>query len=195
MPVGSDANQVVSFGHSVVNELFVLERQLVEASLDNVVAVRVLDEYHNVRFERRTDGIYFVLSVHIVDDLLDSTRAMDVHAHGNEVSPDASQHVLPLLLCAALYHFLAQVVPKRVCHEPAEVGRELLEYQRCCDRIPLVELPLEVPAAVLVPAEVVDVPGVVLDGVVVVPVVNPRGVPHVRGLAPRPYVHGNCHDC
>ena len=54
MPVGSNFNTVSRDG--IINELVVRRNKTIEALLDDVVAVEVLDEGHDVRREGSDDG-------------------------------------------------------------------------------------------------------------------------------------------
>ena len=65
--------------------------------LNDMIAVRVLNQYNDVRLKRHVNRLHFVLSLNTVNDLLDSTSPVDVHAHCDKVFSDASQDLLSAL--------------------------------------------------------------------------------------------------
>jgi hypothetical protein len=65
-------------GDGVVDELVVFRSQLVEALLDDVVAVQILDEHNNVETKRDDDRVDLTTSGQEVDHLLDSASTVHV---------------------------------------------------------------------------------------------------------------------
>lgn len=88
-----------------------------------------------------------------VNHLLDSPGSVHVERDGDKVRSDRLADGVPLLVRRVLEQLLAEVVSERVRHEVREVAVRLAE-----DHVPvlghaLLELLLQVPAAVLVLAE------------------------------------------
>ena len=98
----------------VIDELVILGRELVQALLDNVVTVEVLDENNNVQAESDDDGVDLAARREEVDHLLDGARAVHVEGDVDEVLGDGLADEVTLLVGAELEELLTQVVAEGI---------------------------------------------------------------------------------
>ena len=141
----------------VVDELRAARRELVQTALDDVVAVEVLNQLHDVVGKRRAHDRDLLLVLEQVDELLRRTRPVHVDGDAHEVSARLLHDLEPLCGRAVLEQLLAQVVAERVGHELHDVVEHLVEDHAGDARAVLVQQLLERAAPLLVFAHVVDV--------------------------------------
>mmetsp|Transcript_21030 Transcript_21030/g.52946 ORF Transcript_21030/g.52946 Transcript_21030/m.52946 type:complete len:505 (+) Transcript_21030:192-1706(+) len=136
----------------VVDELRVLCAQALQAALDDVVAVKVLDEGDHPGAQRLDDDLHLLLSRQSLDELLHRAGAVRVERHADEVAflRHTLQHLQALLLRAAVEQLLHEVVTKGVHHELHQVLQHLWQHNLDGFSFALVKLTLQEPAAVLV---------------------------------------------
>lgn len=149
--VGRDFDAVCRDG--VVNELVVFGREVVEALLDHVVAVQVLDERHDVEVEREDQALHLALRRQEVDHLLNGARSVHVERDRDELARDRFDQRVTLLVRRVLEEALGEVVGERVRHELGEMRENLVEDHVSVLWVAVLELLLEVAAAELVLAE------------------------------------------
>lgn len=119
-------------GDSVVDELVILWRKLVEALLDDVVAIQVLDQDDDMQAESDDDGMdldkvklvktirpaversYLAARRKEVDHLLNRTCTMHVEGDVDQILRDRLADQVALLIGAVLEELLAKVVAKRI---------------------------------------------------------------------------------
>mmetsp|Transcript_21815 Transcript_21815/g.52132 ORF Transcript_21815/g.52132 Transcript_21815/m.52132 type:complete len:218 (-) Transcript_21815:99-752(-) len=148
--VGRDVDTVRR--RSLVDKLRVLRAEALQAPLDHVVPVEVLDEGHDSWSERLDNGLYLLSAREGLDQLLHRPRPVCVEPHGHEIAAvgDALEDLQPLLLRAAIQELLDEVVPEGVHHECDEMLEDLRKDDADCRRPAVVKLALEEPASVLV---------------------------------------------
>ena len=112
MAVGSNLDAVSRDG--VVDELIVLRCELVQALLDDVVTVEVLNEDDDVQAERDNDGVDLATRREEVNHLLDSARAVHVERDVDEVLGDGLADEVALLVGTELEKLLTQVVAEGI---------------------------------------------------------------------------------
>jgi hypothetical protein len=157
----------------IVDELVVLRLERVEALLNDVVAVQVLNQCDDVLIEGRNQGLDLALGRQVVDQALDRSSAMtaralelhqrrapDVHIErdADQIIVDARQQYVLLLVGRVFEEALSQVVAEAVDHELRKVRIDLGEDHIAVERVALFQLALQEAAAVLVLAEASHVP-------------------------------------
>ena len=160
--MSSDDNAMVADG--IEDELSVMRTQVVETLLNDMVAVEVLDELHDIVFESGDDQLSLLRSGDVLDHSLQSASAMLIerdlrHGWNRFLDEDGA-----LLGVGMLEKTLAEIVAERIDHELGEVILDLLEDDLNVLRILLFKLPLQEATAMLVLAQSIDLPGDIWNG-------------------------------
>lgn len=109
-------------GDCVIDELVVLCRQAVEALLNDVVAVKILDECYNVHAQSDDDRMDLPRGGEKVDRLLDSARAMHVERNAHKLRSDRLDDKVALIVGAVFQHLLTQVVAEWIWKEQTKTS-------------------------------------------------------------------------
>ena len=152
---------------STENKLGIGGRQLVQAFLDHVVAIEVLDKIDNLVLQCANDNLNLSRGIDELDHLLQSARAMLVEGNADHISSGVLDQDRAFLVVTKLQEFLAQVVAKRISHQLDNVRVGLQPNHVHLVRYTVFKLLLKVSATVLVLAEVVDATNNLLEGEVV----------------------------
>lgn len=81
--MSSDSNNVSANG--IDDELNIVLLQVVEAFLDDVVTIEILNELHDLVFERSGDHVHLLLSADELDHFLQGTRAVLIQSNSDHV--------------------------------------------------------------------------------------------------------------
>ena len=110
--VGGDLDTISS--NRVVNELVILRRQLIQAFLNDMVAVEILDEHDDVQAESDNDRVNLSASGEEVDHLLHGTCAVHIEGDVDQVLSNRLADEVTLLIGAELEKLLTQVIAEGV---------------------------------------------------------------------------------
>lgn len=150
----ADLDAVVT--NRVKDELGILGRQLVEALLNDVVSVEILDELDHAETEGFDDEMNLLRSIHKLNHLLQRPRAVLVEGDAYHVLRRVLDQDSSLVVIAKLEELLAQIITKWVRHELDDVLVRLMPDQVNLLRVAFIKFLLEEAATVLVLAEVID---------------------------------------
>jgi hypothetical protein len=112
MAVGAD-NDTMST-NSLVDELGLLGVQAVQALLNDVVAIQVLDQIHDMVLQRIDNSLGLLGSGDELDHLLESAGTMLVQRDLNKLGSSVVNEGGALLVVGVLKKLLAQVVAERI---------------------------------------------------------------------------------
>lgn len=154
MTVRADFNAVVTNG--VKNELRVDGSELIETLLDDVVAIKILDELYDAEAQGLDDEMDLLRSVHILNHLLQGTSAMLIQGNADHILRRVLDQDGSLVIIAVLEELLAQIITKWVRHELDDVLIGLEPDHVDLFGIALLQFLLEVTAAVLIFTQFVD---------------------------------------
>lgn len=149
--VSCDFDTVSSDG--VVDELVVFGREVVEALLNDVVTVEILDERDDVEIEREDQALNLTLSREEIDHLLNGASSVHVERDGNEFSSDRFNESVTLFVGSVLEETLSEVVGERIRHELSEVREDFVEDHVAVFGVSILEFLLEVTATELILAK------------------------------------------
>jgi len=154
MTVGSDINAVGA--NSIKDELSINGGQLVEAFLDDVVAVQILDELDNSVAKSIDDGLDLTRGGDELDHLLQSSGAVLVESDTDEIMRGVLDQDSTLLIIAILEQLLAEVVSEGIGHQLDDMLIGLKPDHMNLLRVTVLELLLQVAASMLILAESID---------------------------------------
>lgn len=154
MSVGTNLNTIVA--HSIKDELGILGRKSVEALLNDMVAVEVLDELDDSETKGLDDDVNLLRGAHILDHLLERACTVLIERNADHILGSVLNQSGSLIVIAELKELLAQIITKRVRHELNDVLVGFVPNHVDLVRITFLELLLEVAAAMLVLAKLVD---------------------------------------
>ena len=143
--------------HRIINKLVVLCVEAMKTLLDDMVAVQVLDELHDVLGKRLNNHERLRARRQEVDRLLHRTCAVHVQRDAHEVVTDRFHNQVALRIGTVLQQLLAQVVAKRIRHQLRKVRKCLRKDQIALRRYTLVQLALQEAAPKLVAAQLRNV--------------------------------------
>ena len=154
MTVSSDINTVSS--NSIEDELGIGGGELVETLLDDVVAVEVLNKLNNSVSESIDDGLNLTRGRNELNHLLQSSSTVLVESNANKVPGRILNENSSLLIVAVLQQLLTEVIAKWIGHELNDmlIGLEPDHVDLLGDAV--LQLLLQVAAAVLILAQAVD---------------------------------------
>lgn len=152
--VGTDIDAVDSDG--IKDELGVLGRELVQALLDNVVAVEILDELNHLVAESLDNDRHLLLGRDELNHLLQGSCSMLVQRNADEVMGGVQDKYGAILIVAELEKLLAQVVAERIGHQLDNMWVGLLPDEVDMLLVAALKLLLEETASVLILAQSVD---------------------------------------
>lgn len=112
MAVSSNLNTVSADG--VVDELVVLRSKAVQALLDDMVTVEVLDQRDHAGVERNNDNGNLLRGRQELNHLLDSTGTVHVQGNVDQLGRNILNNDGALLVAAKLQQLLAQIVAERI---------------------------------------------------------------------------------
>jgi hypothetical protein len=149
--VSSDFNAVGS--DRVVDELVVFRREVVEALLNDVVSVEILDESNDVKVEGEDETLNLTLGREEVDHFLNGAGSVHVERDRNEFTSDRLDEGVTLFVGGVFEKALSEVVGERIRHELGEMGEDFVEDHVSVFWVTILELLLEVSATELILAE------------------------------------------
>lgn len=152
--------------NSVVDELSIFGRKTVQTLLDDMVPVQILNQFHDMIFQRTDDGLGLFRGGDELDHFLESSGTMLVQCNLHELGSGIIDQSSSLLVIGVLQKFLAEVVAEGVSHELHNVNMSFVEDQLDVFWGTLLELPLQIPAAMLILTKAVQLTLVMLEGVV-----------------------------
>jgi hypothetical protein len=152
-----------NIGYNLSVYLVVLGCQFVEALLNHMVTVQVLNEDNHVKAESNDDRVDLTPSRKEVNHLLNRTCTMHIERDVDEVLGNRFADEIALFIRGELQQLLAEVVTEGVCHQVREMTEGFTEDHIAMLGGTLLELLLEVSAAVLVLAQRGDLPHQILD--------------------------------
>ena len=159
--MGSDVNTMLAI--CIEYKLSVLRREVVETLLNDVVAVEILNELHNIVLKSTDDQLSLAWCVDELDHSLQGASAMLVErnlGHGRDGILDKDS---ALLVVGILEKTLAKVVAERIDHELGEVIFDFFEDDLNLLLVTLLKLALQEATAVLIFAEPVDLSSNIWD--------------------------------
>lgn len=154
MTMSANINTVVSNG--IKDELGIGRSKLVEALLDHVVAVQVLDQLHNSITKSRDNGLDLTRGRNEFDHLLQSSSSVLVESNSDEVLGRILNENSALFVVAELEELLAEVVAEGIGHQLNDMLIGLKPYHVDLLGVALLQLLLKISAAVLILAEGID---------------------------------------
>lgn len=159
--VSTDVNAVGT--DSIEDELRVLGTELVKTLLNDVVAVEVLNKLDNLVAQGIDDHLDLGGGGDEFNHLLQGASAVLVESNADHVGSGILDQDGALVVIAVLQELLAEVVAKGVGHELNDVLVGLKPDHMDLLRVALLELLLQIAAAVLVLAEIVNLTAHVLE--------------------------------
>lgn len=154
MSMGANLDTVVTNG--IKNKLRVRSGELVKALLDDVVSVQILDEFHNTEAESFDDEMNLLRSADILNHLLEGPCSMLVESDAHHVFGCVLDQDSSFVVIAELEELLAQIITKRIRHELDDMLIGLEPNHVNLIAFALLQLLLEIAAAVLVLAQLVN---------------------------------------
>jgi len=112
--VGSHINTVSS--NSIKDKLGVYRRELIEALLDDVVAVQVLNQFDDTVSKSSDDGLDLARSGDEFNHLLEGPSSVLVQSNANKLAGGILNENGALLIVAVLKELLAEVVSEWIGH-------------------------------------------------------------------------------
>lgn len=152
----------------IKDELGIRSAELVQALLDDMVAVQVLDQLNHLESESFSDDLDLLCRADVLNHFLESTSAMLVERDANHVPRGVLDQNGSLFIIAKLEELLAQIITKWIRHEFDDVLVGLNPNGMNLVGVAFLQLLLEVAAAMLVLAQVIDLIGECLEGHVLV---------------------------
>lgn len=152
--MGTDLDAIVT--DSIEDELRITRAQLVEALLDDVVAVQILDQINDAVAESVDNDVNLLGRRNELNHLLQSAGSMLVQRNADHVLSSVLDKNGALFIVAILQELLAQVVAEWIGHQLDHVLIGLEPDHVNLLGVAVLELLLEVAAAMLILAERVD---------------------------------------
>mmetsp|Transcript_9391 Transcript_9391/g.34835 ORF Transcript_9391/g.34835 Transcript_9391/m.34835 type:complete len:211 (-) Transcript_9391:2052-2684(-) len=149
-------NLHTSTSNCVVNELLVLGTQFLQASLNHMVSIQILDERNNVAFQGACHQFDLLGSTDALNKLLNCSGTVHIRGNFHEIIAHSTNDFRLVYIIAMLHQFLAQIVSKWIGHELRNVREYLVEncFHFFCSA--LLELLLEESASVLILSKLID---------------------------------------
>ena len=160
--VGANFNTMGS--NSIKNELSIGGSQLVQALLNDVVSIEILDKLHNPVSESVDDGLDLAWRRDEFNHLLQRTSSMLVEGNANQVMRCVLDQNSALVIIAVLQQFLAEIVTKWICHELDDMLICLKPDHMDLIWVAIFQFLLEVTAAMLILTESIDFATKLLKG-------------------------------
>lgn len=154
MAVCADIDAVES--DRIEDELRVEGGKLVQAFLDNVVTIQILDQLHNLITQGLDNDLNLLWCRDELNHLLECASSVLVQGDADKVVRGVADQDGALLVVAELEKLLAEVVAERIGHELNDVHVGLLPDEVDGLFVAALKLLLEETAAVLVLAKCVD---------------------------------------
>lgn len=154
MSMSSNLDTVVADG--IKDELRVSSGELVKALLNDVVAIEILDEFHNSEAESFDDEMNLLRSTNILNHLLQGPCSMLVESDAHHVFGCVLDQDSSFVVIAKLEELLAQIITKRIRHELDDMLIGLEPNHVNLIAFTLLQLLLEIAAAVLILAQLVN---------------------------------------
>ncbi|KAI6769920.1 hypothetical protein HG530_004549 [Fusarium avenaceum] len=154
--VSMSANLNTALANSVEDELSIGGSKLVEALLNDMVAIEILDQLNNFFTKCLDDEMNLLRGAHELNHLLKRACAVLVERNANHVLGSVLNQSSPLIVIAKLEELLAQIITKRVRHELNDVLVGFVPYHVNLLGVAFFKLLLEVTAAVLVLAKIIN---------------------------------------
>lgn len=160
--MGGNLDAVLS--DSIVDELVIFWSELVEALLNDMVTIEVLDQSHHMKAKRENDRIDLSIIAVIslspsgqkVDHLLNCSCTMHVKGDVDKLCRDGFTDDIALFVSGILQELLAQVVSERIRHELRKVVEGFAEDHIPVLREAFLQLLLQIATSVLVLAQSSD---------------------------------------
>ena len=141
---------------SIEDELCFLRGEVVQALLNDVVAVQVLDKGHNLVAKGVNDHVDLVASGDELNHLLEGTCAVLVQSDLDHVARSVEDQFSALIVGGELQKLLTKIVAEGILHQLDHVALGLFEDQLSLLRLILLKLLLQESTAMLVLAVLVD---------------------------------------
>ena len=154
MTMGTHIDTVAT--DSIKDKLRVDRGEFVEALLDDVISVEVLNQFNHASAKSLGDEVDLLRSTDVLNHLLQGTGAVGVESNANHVLGRVLDENGPVVVIAKLQKLLAQIITKRVRHKLDDVLVRLEPYHMDLILVALLELLLEVAAAMLIFAKFVN---------------------------------------
>lgn len=162
MAMSSHINTVGS--DSIEDELGIGRSKLVETLLDDVIAIQVLNKLDNTVAECSDDGLDLTRGGDEFNHLLQSPSSMLVEGNADEIAGGLLDENSALLVIAILQELLAEVVTEGIGHQLNDMLVGLKPDHMNLLWVAVLELLLEVSAAVLILAQSVDLSSKLFKG-------------------------------
>jgi hypothetical protein len=137
-------------------ELGVNRSELVQALLNDMIAVEILDEVHDAEPKRLDDEMNLLGNADILNHLLESAGPVLVESNPNHVLRSVLYQNGSLVVVAELEELLAQIITKWIHHELDNMLVCLEPNHMHLLRIALLKLFLKIAATMLILAEVIN---------------------------------------
>lgn len=111
--MGADGDTVGS--DSIEDELSILRGEMVQALLDDVVAVQVLNQVNDLVLQGVDDDLNLVASRNVLDHLLQSASAVLVERDLNHLWSSVADKRGTLLVVGVLKQLLAEIIAEWIC--------------------------------------------------------------------------------
>jgi len=171
MAMGTDSQGMGA--NCIEDELRILGAKVIEALLDDMVAIQVLDETYNILLESTHDGSDLSLSVNMLNHLLKCASSMLVDGNVGHMRSCVGDEGAALFRSALLKKLLAEIVAERIFHELDNMVLDFIEdngqilgllFSRK-GIIWIINLLLQEAATILILGHLKDLANVLLNGV------------------------------
>lgn len=154
--VSVSSNFDAFLANCIKDELRVRSSKLVEAFLDDMVAVEVLDELNNTVAKGFDDEVHLLRSADLFNHLLKGSCSVLVESDAHHVLRRVLDQDSSFVVIAELEELLAQIITKRIRHELDDMLIGLEPNHVNLITIAFLQLLLEIAAAMLVFAQLVN---------------------------------------
>lgn len=154
--VSTNFNTVHS--NCIEDELSILSGELVQALLDDMVAVQILNQVNDSAVESINDNADLLGSVNVLDHLLQRPSTVLVESNDRKLARSILNENCALILIAVLQQFLDEIISKWIRHELDDVLVGLHPNHVNMFGVALLKLLLEVSTSMLILAKCVDLP-------------------------------------
>jgi hypothetical protein len=154
MAVCADFNTALANG--IKDELGFGRGELVQALLNDVIAIQILDKLNHPVTKSLSDEMNLLRRGNVLNHLLESPGSVLVQGNAGHVSGGILDQARALVVVAELKEFLAQIITKGVHHELRDMLVSLEPDHVDLSGIAFLELLLKIAATVLIFAQLVD---------------------------------------
>lgn len=163
MAVGGNLDTVMS--NSIVDELVVIGLKTMDALLDDVISIQILDESNNRTLQGLTNQTNLLRRTQLLDGLLNRTSTMHVLRDLHQRATDAANNSQALRRRALFDQLLAEVVSEGIRHEFHDLRHNFSKDQVASNgSLVLIEFLLQITATILILAHLEDLTNALLQG-------------------------------